>query len=153
MKAGDLVRYNTRGEFVYAGRADFQIKVCGQRVEPAEIENIVMNWSSDNIILFNSHSIGIDGSSINIFTNDLRQTLTMQALCNNNEDNITYLDYAQYERLQDWSNARQYWNNILAILDNLIDQQNSFIRSSKDYTLIFGLDHDLVINLNYSTSQ
>ncbi|CAF1077927.1 unnamed protein product [Rotaria sordida] len=51
MKAGDLVRYNTRGEFVYAGRADFQIKVCGQRVEPAEIENIVMNWSSDEVEL------------------------------------------------------------------------------------------------------
>ena len=42
-KTGDLARYNARGELVYAGRVDFQIKIRGQRVEAAEIENTIMN--------------------------------------------------------------------------------------------------------------
>ncbi|CAF4123511.1 unnamed protein product, partial [Adineta steineri] len=43
IKTGDLARYNTRGELVYVGRADFQIKLRGQRVETTEIENTIMN--------------------------------------------------------------------------------------------------------------
>ncbi|CAF4107974.1 unnamed protein product, partial [Adineta steineri] len=43
IKTGDLARYNTRGELVYAGRADFQIKIRGQRVETSEIENTITN--------------------------------------------------------------------------------------------------------------
>ncbi|CAF1473510.1 unnamed protein product, partial [Adineta steineri] len=43
VKTGDLARYNTRGELVYAGRADFQIKIRGQRVETTEIENTITN--------------------------------------------------------------------------------------------------------------
>ncbi|CAF4193200.1 unnamed protein product, partial [Rotaria sordida] len=111
------------------------------------------NLKQDDIILFNFHHIAIDGSSIIIFVNDLRQVLTMQALSTNNEDNITYLDFAQYERLEDWSSARQYWNNVLSTLNNSIDQQNSSIRSGKGYTVTFDLDHDLVINLNRFISQ
>ena len=49
LKTGDLARYNTRGELVYVGRIDFQIKVHGQRVEPAEIENTIMSWSPSKI--------------------------------------------------------------------------------------------------------
>ncbi|CAF1112557.1 unnamed protein product [Adineta steineri] len=49
MKTGDLARYNARDELVHAGRIDFQIKVHGQRVETAEIENTIMNWSPDKI--------------------------------------------------------------------------------------------------------
>ncbi|CAF1398593.1 unnamed protein product, partial [Adineta steineri] len=43
IKTGDLARYNTRGELVYVGRADFQIKLRGQRVETTEIENTIIN--------------------------------------------------------------------------------------------------------------
>ncbi|CAF0897899.1 unnamed protein product, partial [Adineta steineri] len=43
VKTGDLARYNGRGELVHAGRADFQIKIRGQRVETTEIENTIMN--------------------------------------------------------------------------------------------------------------
>ncbi|CAF3920869.1 unnamed protein product, partial [Rotaria sordida] len=111
------------------------------------------NLKQEDIILFNFHHIAIDGSSIIVFINDLRQAFTMQVLSNNNEDSITYLDYAQYERLEDWSSARQYWNHALATLDNSIDQQNSFIRSGKGYTVTFDLDHDLVTNLNRFISQ
>ncbi|CAF1505285.1 unnamed protein product, partial [Rotaria sordida] len=111
------------------------------------------NLKQDDIILFNFHHIAIDGSSIMIFINDLRQALTMQASSNNNEDNMTYIDYAQYERLEDWSSARQYWNNVLSTLDNSMDQQNSSMRSGKGYTVTFHLDHGLVINLNRFISQ
>ncbi|CAF1335283.1 unnamed protein product, partial [Rotaria sordida] len=111
------------------------------------------NLKQDDIILFNFHHIAIDGSSIMIFINDLRQALTMQASSNNNEDNMTYIDYAQYERLEDWSSARQYWNNVLSTLNNSIDQQNSSIRSGKGCAVTFDLDHNLVINLNRFISQ
>ena len=49
LKTGDLARYNKRGELVHAGRADFQIKIRGQRVETTEIENTIMRYSSENI--------------------------------------------------------------------------------------------------------
>lgn len=37
-RTGDLVRYNERGELVYCGRLDNQIKHMGYRIEPGEIE-------------------------------------------------------------------------------------------------------------------
>lgn len=37
-RTGDLVRYNDRGELMYLGRADNQIKHLGYRIEPGEIE-------------------------------------------------------------------------------------------------------------------
>ena len=40
-RTGDLVKYNSRGELLYAGRKDFQIKVSGYRIELGEIETII----------------------------------------------------------------------------------------------------------------
>lgn len=37
-KTGDLARYNERGELVFCGRKDFQIKYMGHRIELEEIE-------------------------------------------------------------------------------------------------------------------
>lgn len=37
-KTGDLVRYNDRGELLYLGRKDFQIKHMGYRIELGEVE-------------------------------------------------------------------------------------------------------------------
>ena len=37
-RTGDLVRYNEDGDLVYVGRADFQIKHMGQRIELGDIE-------------------------------------------------------------------------------------------------------------------
>lgn len=37
-KTGDLVRYNERGELLYLGRKDFQIKHMGYRIELGEVE-------------------------------------------------------------------------------------------------------------------
>jgi acyl-CoA synthetase (AMP-forming)/AMP-acid ligase II len=49
VKTGDLARYNARGELVYVGRAEFEIKLCGQRVETSITENAIMNWSPSKI--------------------------------------------------------------------------------------------------------
>ncbi len=37
-RTGDIARYNDRGELVYIGRRDRQIKIMGRRIEPCEIE-------------------------------------------------------------------------------------------------------------------
>ncbi|MDL9948870.1 amino acid adenylation domain-containing protein [Gordonia sp. ABSL11-1] len=43
-RTGDLVRWDPgTGELVYVGRADRQVKIRGQRVEPAEIDTVLMN--------------------------------------------------------------------------------------------------------------
>src|SRR5574344_465714 len=47
-KTGDLVTYNKRGELIYVGRKDFQIKHMGYRIELGEIENRIN--LRDNII-------------------------------------------------------------------------------------------------------
>ncbi len=38
-RTGDIVKYNERGELIYCGRKDFQIKHMGYRIELGEIEN------------------------------------------------------------------------------------------------------------------
>lgn len=41
-KTGDLGRYNEKGEIVFVGRADSQVKVRGFRVELSEIEGLIL---------------------------------------------------------------------------------------------------------------
>ncbi|GAC78165.1 non-ribosomal peptide synthase domain TIGR01720/amino acid adenylation domain-containing protein [Gordonia malaquae] len=43
---GDLVRVNSRGEVEFAGRADHQVKINGQRVELGEIEAVLQSLPS-----------------------------------------------------------------------------------------------------------
>lgn len=40
-KTGDLVRYNKKGELLYLGRKDYQIKHMGYRIELGEIETVL----------------------------------------------------------------------------------------------------------------
>lgn len=41
-RTGDLVRYNDRGELLYVGRKDLQVKHMGHRIELGEIESATM---------------------------------------------------------------------------------------------------------------
>lgn len=43
-KTGDLARWLSNGEVEYLGRADFQIKLRGIRVEPGEIESVLTTY-------------------------------------------------------------------------------------------------------------
>lgn len=54
-RTGDLVHYNERGELVYDGRKDFQIKHMGHRIELGEIETAVSSLEGirQNCCLYN----------------------------------------------------------------------------------------------------
>lgn len=43
-RTGDLGRRMANGEFEYLGRLDHQIKICGERIEPGEIEAAIMRF-------------------------------------------------------------------------------------------------------------
>ena len=47
---GDLVYYNERGELVFAGRKDFQIKHSGYRIELGEIESAAMGNEKVSVV-------------------------------------------------------------------------------------------------------
>ncbi len=47
---GDLVYYNERGELVFAGRKDFQIKHSGYRIELGEIESVAMGKEEVSVV-------------------------------------------------------------------------------------------------------
>jgi len=71
-RTGDMVHYNDRGEIIYDGRADTQIKHSGHRVELGEIETavsalngIMMNAcihksETDQLVLFYAGTLGKD---------------------------------------------------------------------------------------------
>jgi acyl-coenzyme A synthetase/AMP-(fatty) acid ligase len=46
-RTGDIARLNNKGLLYYVGRKDYQIKLHGQRIEVAEIEECVIKASSD----------------------------------------------------------------------------------------------------------
>ncbi|CAF4640366.1 unnamed protein product, partial [Didymodactylos carnosus] len=46
-KTGDLARLDQDGQLHFCGRADFQVKLRGQRIEIGEIEQTIMNSSAN----------------------------------------------------------------------------------------------------------
>jgi acyl-coenzyme A synthetase/AMP-(fatty) acid ligase len=53
---GDLVYYNERGELVFAGRKDFQIKHSGYRIELGEIEAAAMGRKEISVVCAAYHN-------------------------------------------------------------------------------------------------
>lgn len=53
---GDLVYYNERGELVFAGRKDFQIKHSGYRIELGEIESAAMGKEEVSVVCAAYHT-------------------------------------------------------------------------------------------------
>lgn len=60
-RTGDMVYYNERGELIYKGRKDFQIKHMGYRIELGEIETAILAIDGvDNAcVLYNNESKNI----------------------------------------------------------------------------------------------
>ena len=65
----------------------------------------------NDMILFNIHHSAFDGASMEIFIHDFQQAYTNGELERENE--LTYLDYAQYERDLDMKEAEKYWSQLL----------------------------------------
>ncbi|CAF4174409.1 unnamed protein product, partial [Adineta steineri] len=77
-RSGDLVRYNHHGFLYFKGRKDHQVKLRGQRIELAEIENCLMNTSSlvsaCTVIKWNdNHLVAYAQSSSHMNEEQLRQ--------------------------------------------------------------------------------
>ncbi len=47
-KTGDLVKYNDRGQLIFIGRVDEQIKIRGNRIELREIEHHLLRHPEIN---------------------------------------------------------------------------------------------------------
>lgn len=47
VRTGDLQKWDVDNNLVHVSRVDYQIKLRGQRLEPAEIEHVIMSASSD----------------------------------------------------------------------------------------------------------
>ena len=60
-RTGDIVYYNERGELIYKGRKDFQIKHMGYRIELGEIETAILaiNGVDNACILYDSENKNI----------------------------------------------------------------------------------------------
>ena len=90
-RTGDLVRLTSEGAFVVAGRRDRQVKINGNRIEPAEIENflrqslnvkdaaVVADTTGDNVrlIAFVVAQPGIEGDIVGELRREIRRALPL----------------------------------------------------------------------------
>ncbi|MFW0784010.1 amino acid adenylation domain-containing protein [Gordonia sp. CPCC 206044] len=56
-RTGDRVTRTAQGELIYHGRNDFQLKIRGQRIEPGEVDGVLM----DHPAVTNALSLGVPG--------------------------------------------------------------------------------------------
>ena len=76
-KTGDKVFFDEEGRLVYLGRFDFQLKVRGFRIEPGEIESVLIqhpDLRACAVTGFESESAGIRLAAYLVFANSSRPT-------------------------------------------------------------------------------
>jgi len=69
-KTGDRAFLNNKGDYIYCGRMDSQVKIDGHRVELGEIENVVRDFTNQShvaAVVSNSES---DKNSLKLFLTD-----------------------------------------------------------------------------------
>ena len=64
-RTGDLVRWNADGYLEFIGRIDGQLKIRGHRVEPGEIENVLMSLPEVREAVVNGHE-SLTGNTIQL---------------------------------------------------------------------------------------
>ena len=75
------------------------------------------NHNSEDVLIFKFHHLVFDGMSETLFFNDLKEAYMTRQLAVVSDETITYLDYAQWERTLDMSDALSFWK------ENLSDYQ------------------------------
>ncbi|CAF1213103.1 unnamed protein product, partial [Didymodactylos carnosus] len=65
----------------------------------------------NDLIIFSFHHSAFDGGSMDIFISDFKLSYMNQLKINEND--LKYIDYAQYERQLDMTKAKQYWKQLL----------------------------------------
>lgn len=68
---------------------------------------------AESVILFNFHHSIFDGTSEQLFLNDLRQAYATGELIDVTNEECTYLDYARWERQMDVSADLAFWKDTL----------------------------------------
>ena len=65
-RTGDLARYRADGNLEYLGRADNQIKLAGQRIEPGEIEAALRSHPriDDSVVIAQADGNGASGNAL-----------------------------------------------------------------------------------------
>ncbi|KAG5217886.1 N-(5-amino-5-carboxypentanoyl)-L-cysteinyl-D-valine synthase [Trichophyton interdigitale] len=129
-KTGDLARWLPNGEVEYLGRADFQIKLRGIRIEPGEIEStlsmypnirtslVVSRKLRSGVIVRDIKTATIDTLTFTIcYAGELFDTATILELLSMVQDTIRqistnltqpansleYLSFAQVNQLAEWN--------------------------------------------------
>ncbi|KAF6795323.1 NRPS protein [Colletotrichum sojae] len=93
-KTGDLVRYNPDGTINYIGRRDTQVKLRGQRIELAEIEQVIKKAAPELIEHAVVDVVSRDSGDVLTAFLSLHNTNQMQKANDNDDliDNLVQLD-------------------------------------------------------------
>jgi len=78
-RTGDRARYRSDGRIEYLGRADWQIKIRGHRIEPEEIEAVIRSISGvHDAAVAASSQAGVDARLVGYIVADDKQSLSVQ---------------------------------------------------------------------------
>ncbi|WP_338804346.1 amino acid adenylation domain-containing protein [Xenorhabdus griffiniae] len=100
--SGDLVSYNKKGELVYCGRCDQQVKINGYRIEIGEIESVLARYEKINdISVIASYSEVSRDYLICFFTSSTSEKESIGALTNLAKENLPiYMRPLRYRKIE-----------------------------------------------------